>query len=71
MKMTFIRGAVTLLAICSVLFAAGSKPLTAQDGKPAEASRLEKLLAGEAPDNLDDLKAMQNRFRELLSLIHI
>lgn len=65
MKTTFIRSAVTLLAICSVLFTAGSEPLTAQDSKPAEASRLEKLLAGEAPDNLDDLKAMQNRFREL------
>ena len=65
MKTTFIRSAVTLLAICSVLFTAGSQPLTAQDSKPAEASRLEKLLAGEAPDNLDDLKAMQNRFREL------
>ena len=66
MKTTFIRSAVALLAVCTILFTAVAQPLTAQDAKkPQESSRLEKLLAGEAPGNLDDLKAMQNRFREL------
>ena len=47
MKTTFIRGAVTLLAVCTILFTAVAQPLTAQDEKkPQESSRLEKLLAG-------------------------
>ena len=43
MKTTFIRGAVTLLAVCTILFTAVAQPLTAQDEKkPQESSRLEK-----------------------------
>ena len=65
MKNTFFRSALGPLVACAILFTTATCPLTAQDAKPEAPGRLEKLLAGESPDTLEDLKAMQNRFRSL------
>jgi len=43
----------------------GAGSLAAQETKAEEPTRLEKLLSGEPPETIQDLKAMQERFRSL------
>jgi len=43
----------------------GTGTLAAQEAKAEEPTRLEKLLSGEPPETIQDLKAMQERFRSL------
>ena len=59
------RLALALLATCTLSWAIGPGTLAAQEAKTQEPSRLEKLLAGEPPETIQDLKAMQERFRSL------
>ena len=59
------RLAFALLTACMLSWAIGPGTLAAQEAKTQEPSRLEKLLAGEPPETIQDLKAMQERFRSL------
>ena len=53
------------LAVCMLCLSIGTGTLAAQEAKAEEPTRLEKLLSGEPPETIQDLKAMQERFRSL------
>ena len=60
-----MRTPLALLAVCMLCLSTGTGALTAQETKAEESTRLEKLLSGEPPETIQDLKAMQERFRSL------
>ena len=60
-----MRTPLALLAVCMLCLSIGTGALTAQETKAEESTRLEKLLSGEPPETIQDLKAMQERFRSL------
>ena len=60
-----MRTPLALLAVCMLCLSTGTGALTAQETKAEESTRLDKLLSGEPPETIQDLKAMQERFRSL------
>ena len=60
-----MRTPLALLAVCMLSLSIGTGVLAAQEAKAEESTRLEKLLSGEPPETIQDLKAMQERFRSL------
>ncbi|MEC7774546.1 MAG: trypsin-like peptidase domain-containing protein [Planctomycetota bacterium] len=60
-----MRTPPALLAVCMLCLSIGAGSLAAQETKAEEPTRLEKLLSGEPPETIQDLKAMQERFRSL------
>ena len=60
-----MRTPPALLAVCMLCLSIGTGSLAAQETKAEEPTRLEKLLSGEPPETIQDLKAMQERFRSL------
>ena len=60
-----MRTPLALLAVCMLCLSIGTGTLAAQEAKAEESTRLDKLLSGEPPETIQDLKAMQERFRSL------
>ena len=60
-----MRTPLALLAVSMLSLSIGTGVLAAQEAKAEESTRLEKLLSGEPPETIQDLKAMQERFRSL------
>ena len=60
-----MRIPLALLAACMLSLSIGTGVLAAQEAKAEESTRLDKLLSGEPPETIQDLKAMQERFRSL------
>ena len=80
-RTTFVSlGLLAACIVCTPAFAAATKPVgptthpAAGPGalpvvKPEPSGRLEKLLAGDVPASVDDLKAMEQRFREVAAKV--
>lgn len=60
-----MRTPLALLVACMLSLSIGTGVLAAQEAKAEESTRLAKLLSGEPPETIQDLKAMQERFRSL------
>lgn len=60
-----MRTPLALLAAFLLSLSISAGPLAAQETKTQESNRLEKLLSGEPPETIQDLRAMQERFRSL------
>jgi len=60
-----MRTPLALLAACMLCLSIGTGSIAAQETKAEDTTRLEKLLSGEPPETIQDLKAMQERFRSL------
>mgnify|MGYP000261672901 CR=1 FL=1 len=58
-----MRTPLALLAVCMLSLGIGTGVLAAQEAKAEESTRLEKLLSGEPPETVQDLKAMQERMK--------
>jgi len=62
-----MRIRLAVLAACTLNWVICAGTLTAQETRAEKPDRLEKLLSGEPPETIQDLKAMQERFRSLAS----